>query len=161
MTNISHQNIKLNEDIAISNEIAKEKAQATIDDIRYDEVTNNQYSWSEPENINSFSNTKAGIGVYLIFHRDSEKDVICYIGQGRIYNRLNSHRELHWTKKRKPDHTKFNALAIKLFAHDENADNFFVQYVTMDNKDRAKSLEARLIKTEKPIYSDRKMAGKG
>lgn len=156
-------NDRLHEYMVISDEIALEAAQALLDEIRYDLAANNKYFWSEPEKMNSFSNTKAGIGVYRIYHCDpeTEKEVLCYVGQGRIYNRLNTHRELHWKNKRKPDHTKFNSLAIKLFAHDEDADNFYVQYVTISNKDRAKALEDKIIKTEKPLYSDRKMAGKG
>jgi hypothetical protein len=156
-------NERLQEYMAISDEIALEAAQALLDEIRYDLSANNKYFWSEPVKMNAFSNTKAGIGVYRIFHGDPEtgEEVLCYVGQGRIYSRLNIHRELHWKNKRKPDHTKFNSLAIKLFAHDENADNFYVQYVTIDNKDRAKALEDKIIKTEKPLYNDRKMAGRG
>ncbi len=156
---------------AIANKIEEESKE--IEKLK--QMISNSYEWTEPASItdrlsgmaktiakdNKRVKTYMATGVYKIIHKDYGT---MYIGQGVIANRKSRHLLIFKNKGQTinfENSTSDSQAGRKMYAFDDNIDNWLFSYIILDNKKVCTEYETLLTKIEEPEFNDQKMAGKG
>jgi hypothetical protein len=127
-----------------------------------------KYEWSETRPMQerlSISGSIGGkIGVYKIIHKDHEEYSVMYIGQGNIGNRKGRHLSVFRNDGKdivSPNgHVSPSQAGKKMYAFDDNIDNWYFSCIILDNKKVSTEYEKLLTILEEPEFNNLSMSGK-
>ena len=116
--------------------------------------------WSDPAPIDSIKISE-GLGVYLIIYKPTEETMS--IGQGNVTHRRTRHKSVYKNNGKdvvSPNgHVSPSQTAKKMFAYDDNIDNWWMQYCHISHKALCAEYEKLLQENEEPEFNLLSMGG--
>ena len=124
-------------------------------------MVSKNYEWSETKPITEVSVPTSRIGVYKIIH---EEYGVMYIGQGNVGQRKSRHLGVFRNDGKdivsSGGHVSPSQAGKKMYAFDNNIDNWYFTYIILDNKKVSTEYETLLTNLEEPQFNNLSMSGK-